>query len=245
MKRMSVSSCPGPWRAAVLGAGMILAAGTGPVFACGANPYVGEICVFATNFCPVGYASAAGQRVASSYNLLLFKLIGILYGGSEESFNLPNLQATMMIGSDDPAVVGQTIGGQTADLGVLNLPPHSHDLSPTTVTVSGGSVTVPFNAIPASGATPSVAPGAVIYPTNARGGSGASTLRGAFTTTAPSPNLLNVALMPVVASGTVAIAGTTSAVGGSMPLPIQSPALALSVCIALDGTYPNLPGTAQ
>lgn len=246
MKRMSASFRPGSYRAAVLGAGMILAAGIGPAFACGTEPLLGEICVFAANFCPLGYAFAGGGGLTISSYGELNQLIGGLYGGaSPSSFFLPNLQQTMMVGADDPAVIGQNIGAQTVALSAVNLPPHSHDLAPARVTVSGASVTVPFNAIPASGATPSVAPGATVYPTNAKGGAGVGILRGVFTTTAPSPGSLNVGQMPVAASGTMSITGTTSAVGGSMPLPIQSPALALTVCIAVTGLSPSFPKPAQ
>lgn len=246
MKRMSVSSGPGPYRAAVLGVGMILAAGVGPAFACGAEPYLGEICVFAANYCPAGYIAAEKQSMSVSGYPLLNKLIGDVYGGNSlDYFNLPDLRATMMIGSDMPSLFGQNVGGQNVTVTSASLPPHSHDLAQASVTVSGTSVTVPFNAIPASGATPLVAPGTAVYPTNAQGGSGGGALRGAFTTTAPSVNLLNVGRMPVITSGTVTIAGTTSVVGGSMPLPIQSPALALTTCIAKAGTYPSFPGTAQ
>src|SRR3712207_7353001 len=59
-----------------------------------AQPYVGEIRMFAGNFAPVGWAFCDGQLLAISENETLFQLIGTTYGGDgEETFALPNLQS--------------------------------------------------------------------------------------------------------------------------------------------------------
>jgi len=57
-----------------------------------AQPYVGEIRMFAGNFPPVGWMFCEGQQMPISENDVLFQLIGTTYGGDgEENFNLPNL----------------------------------------------------------------------------------------------------------------------------------------------------------
>jgi len=59
-----------------------------------AQPYVGEIRLFAGNFPPVGWMFCDGQLLPISENETLFQLIGTTYGGDGESpFALPNLQS--------------------------------------------------------------------------------------------------------------------------------------------------------
>jgi microcystin-dependent protein len=57
-----------------------------------AQPYVGEIRMFAGNFAPNGWMFCEGQTLPISENEVLFQLIGTTYGGDgQETFNLPNL----------------------------------------------------------------------------------------------------------------------------------------------------------
>ena len=59
-----------------------------------AQPFVGEIRMFAGNFPPVGWMFCDGNQMPISENEVLFQLIGTTYGGDgEETFNLPNLQS--------------------------------------------------------------------------------------------------------------------------------------------------------
>lgn len=73
------------------------------------NPYLGEIRLFAFNFCPVGWASAAGQLLPISQNTALFSLLGTFYGGNGNSnFALPNLVGRAPYGQGPSP--GQPIG---------------------------------------------------------------------------------------------------------------------------------------
>jgi microcystin-dependent protein len=59
-----------------------------------AQPYIGEIRMFAGNFAPVGWSFCDGQLLPIAENEALFQLIGTTYGGDgEETFALPNLQS--------------------------------------------------------------------------------------------------------------------------------------------------------
>jgi microcystin-dependent protein len=59
-----------------------------------AEPYIGEIRMFAGNFAPVGWLFCDGQLLPIAENEALFQLIGTTYGGDgEETFALPNLQS--------------------------------------------------------------------------------------------------------------------------------------------------------
>ena len=58
-----------------------------------AQPYVGEIRLFAGNFAPAGWQFCGGQLLAISENEALFQLIGTTYGGDgQETFALPDLR---------------------------------------------------------------------------------------------------------------------------------------------------------
>ena len=53
-------------------------------------PYLGEIQMFAFNFCPLGWATLNGQLLQISQNQALFSLLGTTYGGDGLStFALP------------------------------------------------------------------------------------------------------------------------------------------------------------
>ena len=58
-----------------------------------AQPYVGEIRMFAGNFAPAGWMFCEGQLLPISENETLFQLIGTTYGGDGQStFALPDLR---------------------------------------------------------------------------------------------------------------------------------------------------------
>ena len=61
-----------------------------PALAQATDPFIGEIEVFAFNFCPVGWAPLNGQILQISQYTALFSLLGIAYGGDGSStFALP------------------------------------------------------------------------------------------------------------------------------------------------------------
>jgi microcystin-dependent protein len=54
------------------------------------EPYLGEIQMFAFNFCPVGWAPLNGQLLPIAQNQALFALLGTTYGGDgTTTFALP------------------------------------------------------------------------------------------------------------------------------------------------------------
>ncbi len=61
-----------------------------------AQPYVGEIRMFAGNFAPAGWMFCEGQLLPISENETLFNLIGTTYGGDGQStFALPDLRGRL------------------------------------------------------------------------------------------------------------------------------------------------------
>jgi microcystin-dependent protein len=97
-----------------------------------AQPYVGEIRMFAGNFNPNGWAFCDGQLLPISENETLFQLIGTTYGGDGEStFALPNLQSRvpMHFGTGPDGVTYQMAeagGVETVTLSTQQIPSHNH-----------------------------------------------------------------------------------------------------------------------
>lgn len=102
-----------------------------------AQPYVGEIRMFAGNFAPNGWMFCEGQTLPISENDVLFQLIGTTYGGDgEETFNLPNLASRipmhMGTGPDGTTYqIGEMAGTEQETLSTQQIPNHSHPLVAT------------------------------------------------------------------------------------------------------------------
>lgn len=92
-----------------------------------AQPYVGEIRMFAGNFAPVGWAFCQGQLLPIANNEALFQLIGTTYGGDgQTTFALPNLQSRVPIHQGSNFVIGQSAGEESVTLTTNQIPSHSH-----------------------------------------------------------------------------------------------------------------------
>jgi microcystin-dependent protein len=63
-----------------------------------AEPFVGEIKMFAGNFAPQGFAFCDGQLLTVSQNDALFSLLGTIYGGDgRTTFGLPDLRGRVPV----------------------------------------------------------------------------------------------------------------------------------------------------
>ena len=92
-----------------------------------AQPYVGEIRMFAGNFAPAGWEFCAGQLLPISENETLFQLIGTTYGGDGQStFALPDLCGRIPIHQGNGFVLAETGGAEEITLTVPQIPSHSH-----------------------------------------------------------------------------------------------------------------------
>ncbi|MCU0296141.1 MAG: tail fiber protein [Candidatus Nanopelagicales bacterium] len=94
-----------------------------------AQPYVGEIRMFAGNFAPDGWQFCEGQLLPISENETLFQLIGTTYGGDGQStFALPDLRGRIPIHQGNGFVLAETGGAETVTLTNSQVPPHTHAL---------------------------------------------------------------------------------------------------------------------
>jgi len=106
-----------------------------------AQPYVGEIRMFAGNFAPAGWMFCEGQLMPISENETLFNLIGTTYGGDGEStFGLPDMRGRIPIHQGNGFVLSETGGAEHVTLSVAQIPVHSH--APLADTNSGTSATL-------------------------------------------------------------------------------------------------------
>jgi microcystin-dependent protein len=94
-----------------------------------AQPYVGEIRMFAGNFAPAGWMFCEGQLLPISENETLFQLIGTTYGGDGEStFALPDLRGRIPLHQGNGFILAETGGAEEITLTVNQIPAHTHAL---------------------------------------------------------------------------------------------------------------------
>jgi microcystin-dependent protein len=107
-----------------------------------AQPYVGEIRMFAGNFAPAGWMFCEGQLLPISENETLFNLIGTTYGGDGQStFALPDLRGRLPLHFGNGFTLAETGGAETITLTVAQIPAHSHPLLATSNTGTASGVT--------------------------------------------------------------------------------------------------------
>ncbi len=92
-----------------------------------AEPFLGEIRMFAGNFAPYGWALCEGQLIPISENDALFSLIGTTYGGDgETTFALPDLRGRIPVHQGNGFAVGRSGGSEQVMLLANQSPVHSH-----------------------------------------------------------------------------------------------------------------------
>jgi microcystin-dependent protein len=92
-----------------------------------AQPYVGEIRMFAGNFAPAGWMFCEGQLLPISENETLFVVLGTTYGGDGEStFALPDLRGRIPIHQGNGFILAETGGAEEITLTVNQIAAHSH-----------------------------------------------------------------------------------------------------------------------
>lgn len=97
-----------------------------------AEPYIGQITIFAGNFAPRGWAFCEGQLLSIAQNTALFSILGTTYGGDgRTTFALPDLRGRAPIhAAQGPGLsnyaLGQQGGTETTTLTVNQLPAHAH-----------------------------------------------------------------------------------------------------------------------
>ena len=103
-----------------------------------ADPYLGEIRMFAGNFAPQGWALCQGQLLLISQADALFSLFGTIYGGDgQTTFALPDLRGRIPLHqgqgpSLSNRIIGQKSGLESVAVSAAQLPPHGHQVQVST-----------------------------------------------------------------------------------------------------------------
>ena len=107
-----------------------------------AQPYVGEIRMFAGNFAPAGWMFCEGQLLPISEYETLFNLIGTTYGGDGQStFGLPDLRGRLPMHTGNGFILAETGGAEEITLTVNQIPAHSHPFLASTAVSNATSPT--------------------------------------------------------------------------------------------------------
>jgi microcystin-dependent protein len=175
-----------------------------------AQPYVGEIRIFAGNFAPAGWALCQGQLIPINENDTLFALIGTTYGGDGQStFALPDLRSRVPIHmgtSGATYTLGESAGTEGVTLTTTQIPSHNH---PVQVATTPANQSTPATNSVLSNEAEQVANRAPVYAAYA------------------STNQIQMG------------AQTVSPDGGNQPHSNIQPILALNFIISLFGIFPT------
>lgn len=94
-----------------------------------AEPFIGEIKMFAFNFAPRNYTTCDGQLIAVNDNPTLYSLLGTTFGGDgRTNFALPDLRGRTPA-HPNQYFQGQKYGWNTVPLSIEEIPNHTHVLS--------------------------------------------------------------------------------------------------------------------
>ena len=109
-----------------------------------AEPFIGEIRIFAGNFAPRGWMFCEGQLLSIAQNTPLLSLMGTTYGGNGQStFGLPDLRGRIPVHAGaGPGLagvaLGQVAGTEEVTLVAAELPQHTHPLGASTQAAATG-----------------------------------------------------------------------------------------------------------
>jgi microcystin-dependent protein len=116
-----------------------------------AQPYVGEIRMFAGNFAPAGWMFCEGQLLPISENETLFQLIGTTYGGDGQStFGLADLRGRIPIHNGNGFNLADNGGAESITLSTQQMAIHNHAFFGAAVQ---GNQTSAQGALPANSVT--------------------------------------------------------------------------------------------
>jgi microcystin-dependent protein len=112
-----------------------------------AQPYLGEIRMFAGPYWPDGWLYCDGQLLPIAEHDALFALLQTSYGGDGvTNFALPDLRSRVPVHQGNGFAMGQATGDESVTLTTAQMPAHSHPLSGTG---NNASTADPSNALPA------------------------------------------------------------------------------------------------
>ena len=177
------------------------------------DEFIGIIKIFGGNFAPRGWALCNGQLMSIAQNSALFSILGTVYGGDgQTTFGLPDLRGRTPIG------VGQGPGLSNYTQGEIS--------GTENVTILASQMPMHTHSLLASDttATTNSPTGGVLAQPNYTDVDGNAVPVNGYTTVAPDK-----------ATSPAAVGAS----GGSQPLPIMQPFMAINYIICLEGIFPS------
>lgn len=191
--------------------------------------YIGYVMFTGGNFAPRGWALCQGQLLSIAQQSALFSILGTSFGGNGQvTFGLPHLGGRVPVGTGQaPGVghnyqLGEVSGTEQTTILSTQMPQHVHALTPAQAPV--GITAVTDNTALNTASEPEA--GARLgLPYDSSGASVAIYVPASVTGTTVN-----------LAGG---ISGSTGIAGGSQPISIMQPYLALSAVICMEGIFPS------
>lgn len=122
--------------AAAAACGVALLGGATPA-AAQAEPILGQVSLFATNWCPNDWLPANGAVLPISQYSALFSLYGTTYGGDgQTNFALPNLGGRVPVSWSGGLQIGTQAGSASTNMTVQQMPAHTHQVFGTSAATS-------------------------------------------------------------------------------------------------------------
>lgn len=183
----------------------------------------------AGSYAPNGWSLCQGQILPVAQNTALYSLVGNTFGGSgANTFALPHLGGRTIVGTGQAPGIshnygqGEVGGVEQTTITTNQMPMHVHATPavPGMVAVTDNTADDTLSA-PEAGARLGVAFDQTTSATPA-----------IYVPAGAGTNTVNLAGSP---------AGTTSPAGGSQPLPIMQPYLAMNAVICVQGLFPPRP----
>jgi microcystin-dependent protein len=178
------------------------------------DQYLAMIIAWAGNFNPIQYQFCNGQILSLSQNTALFSLLGTYYGGNGTSnFGLPDLRGRIPIGQGAGTgltsySIGEQGGTPAVTLLANNIPSHRHGV----------------NAVAATGNQPSPA--------------GGYFAEGPKSGQPPHQSVTDFYQSAAVTTPLNVLSVSANLNGGSNPMNIMQPTLAVTYIIATQGIFP-------
>jgi microcystin-dependent protein len=176
------------------------------------DEFIGIIKLFGGNFAPKGWAMCNGQLLSIAQNSALFSILGTTYGGDgQTTFALPDLRSRVALG------MGQGNGLSNYSQGEIS--------GTETVTILSTQMPAHTHALMVSSAAATTPTAAGNFPAEANAAleDGTAVTVNTYAPAATGPGN----------------PGAIGFAGGSQPLPIMQPYMAMNYIICLEGLYPS------
>jgi microcystin-dependent protein len=185
------------------------------------DSYMGVVAPFAGNFAPKNWMTCNGQQIGIAQNQALFALLGTTYGGDGvNTFCLPNLGGRAGLGQNASYPLGAVAGTEQTTLLTGNLPMHTHGAT--------AEATVLLQESSSAASTSQATTSDTLAQSVGAAGRDAVTVQ----IYGPAPGSVQLP-----AQGQLNV--TLATAGGSLPVSILQPYLALTQCICAVGIFPS------